>query len=287
MFSLPFFAGEFDLQVQNENNNNYATSTEVITLDEDDYHYVLNDGVDYNTGIMPQYFESEMNELVSNYLTTCEYMPNYATPSSFSLTNLETAASIANGDDGVIVLDANADESTLVDQQRNSEQFPTSFYARSMNGDGAINSHVIDYDFLSNKFMQSREMDGPDYMIVSSDTIIDATDDILDLTNDEVDQIIDNNLIESQCFDGFGHVAHEPVTQPNKARINVVGNLMRAEFTTSIDDTNHAADVRKMDLVCGVDEAFVQSTIADAFGQAKKRSGRPKGARKTCKYLHM
>lgn len=247
------------MQVQNEGNS-FSASAEVITLDEDDYHYVLNDGVDYNSTMIPHYLENEMNDLVSNYLTTPEYMPNYATPSNYSLTNLDVAAPVTNAD-GVIVLDANVDSG----------------------------QHVMDYDFLSNRFMQPRAMDGPDYMIGPSDAIIDTADDILDLTTDEVDQFIDNNLIGAQCFDGFTQSAHEPTPQTNKARINVVGNLMRADFATAAGDTshgeaNHVVEAPKMDAVCSTeDDACVQSTTSDANGQTKKRSGRPKGARKICK----
>lgn len=260
----------------------------MITLDEDDYHYVLNDGVDYNSTMIPHYFENEMNDLVSNYLTTPEYMTNYATPSTYSLTNLDATAPAANAN-GIIVLDTNVDESTAaaVDQQRTVEQFSMPFYERPMNADGS--QHVIDHDFLSNKFNQSRPMDGQDYMIVSSEAIIDTADDILDLTNDEVDQIIDNHLAESQCFDGFAQTTHESMHQTNKARINVVGNLMRADFTTAADDlchdeVNHMVEEPKIDLVCANSDACVQSTTSDAYGQTKKRSGRPKGARKMCKY---
>lgn len=270
----PFFIFiRISLQVQNEGHS-YSAPTEVITLDEDDYHYVLNDAVDYNSAIIPHYFENEMNDLVSNYLTTPDYMPNYATPSTYSLTNLDVAAPATNSD-GVIVLDANADgAAAVVEQQRNGEQ-PSIPYG---------GHHVIDYDFLSNKFIQPRTMDGPDYMLVSSDAIIDTADDILDLTTDEVDQIIG-----SQCFDGFTQAAHDSTPQTNKARINVVGNLMRADFAAAVDDANddevnHTAETPKLDLVRAADgDVCVQSTTRDAIGQAKKRSGRPKGARKMCK----
>lgn len=276
-------------QVQSENSS-YPTSTEVIALDEDDYQYVLNDGVDYNTAMIPQYLESDMNDLVSNYLTTPDYMPNYATPSAYSLTNLDAVAQDANAD-GVIVLDAIVDEPMVdagVEQQRTADQFqfPIPFHDRSIDVDGAQN--VIDYGFLNNKYIQPRTMmDGPDYMIVSSDGIIDTPDDILDLTNDEVDQIIDSTLIGAQCFDGFTEATHETVPQTHRARINVVGNLMRAEFANTCDDgnhdeANHTPELPKIDVVCGDEDASVQSTTGDANSQAKKRSGRPKGARKTC-----
>lgn len=42
-------------------------------------------------------------------------------------------------------------------------------------------------------------LDSTDYMIVTSEEIID----ILDLTNDEVEQILDDNMISSQDFDTF------------------------------------------------------------------------------------
>lgn len=280
------------MQVQCENSS-YPSSTEVITLDEDDYQYVLNDGVDYNTGIIPQYLDSDMNDLVSNYLTTPDYMPNYVTPSAYSLTNLDAVAPVADAD-GVIVLDSNVDKPAVavaaVDQQRNSDQFqfPMPFHDRSMNVDGAQN--VTDYDFLNTKYIQPRTpMDGPDYLIVCSDEIIDKPYDTLDLTNDEVDQIIDSTLIGSQCFDGFTQATHEIVPQTHRARINVVGNLMRAEFANACDDENHdevhhTPELLKTHSVCGDDDTRVQSTTGDATSQAKKRSGRPKGARKTCKY---
>lgn len=276
------------MQVQNEGHS-YPTSTEVITLDEDDYHYVLNDGVDYNSTMIPQYFENEMNDLVSNYLTTPEYMPNYVTQSTYSLTNLDAVPPVPNTD-GVIVLDANAeDTAAAVGQQRNGEEHPIQFHDRPMNVDSS--HHEIDYDFLSNKFVQPRTMDGPDYMIVSSDAIIESADDILDLTNDEVDQIIDSNLIGSQCFDGFAQTAHEATPQPNKARINVVSNLMRADLASPVVEasqieSDYFTEVPKTDLVCATDgDAYVQSIPSDPNGQSKKRSGRPKGARKSCKYL--
>lgn len=256
----------------------------MITLDEDDYQYVLNDGVDYNSTMIPQYLDNEMSDLVSNFLSTPEYMPNYATPGTYSLTNLDATTPETSAAD-IIVLDANVDEpAAAVEQQRNSDQYPMPFYDRPVDS----GQHVIDYDFLSNKFLQPRAMDGPDYMIVSSDAIIDTADDILDLTNDEVDQIIDNNFIGSQCFDGFTQAHHESTPQPSRGRINVVGNLMPADFVVddgSNNEVNHTVEVPKIDLVQGDDDVYVQSTTTDAYGQMRKRSGRPKGARKTSEYI--
>lgn len=245
---------------------------------------MLNDGVDYNSTMIPPCFENDMNDLVSNLLTTPDYMPNYTTPSAYVCTGQESVASAVNVNE-VIVLDMNAKDATLVTEQqhRNGEQLPMALHDRSTNVDSG--HHVIDYDFMGNKLIPQRTMDGPEYMIVSSDGIIDAADDILDLTNDEVDQIIDHHLIGSQCFDGFPPVAHESTPQTNKARINVVGNLMRPDFTGAADDpapfsvdrTNEAPHTTE-------DDACAQPPTGDSNGHTKKRSGRPKGARKTCKY---
>lgn len=217
-----------------------------------------------------------MNDLVSNYLTTPEYMPNYTTPNTYSLTNLDAASSVPNSGE-VIVLDATVNESAVVEQQQsNEDQFP--YFDRQTNVDGT--QHVIDYDFVYNKFVQPRTMDGSDnmnYMIVSSEAV--PANDILDLTHDD-------HYIE--CFDEFPQPTQEPVPQMNKARINVVGNLMRTDFATEISNDGNHSDLNPMpgvDSVRHEDEACVQSTTSDTFGQSKKRSGRPKGARKTCKFI--
>lgn len=259
------------MQVQNESNSYPAAPTEVITLDEDEYRYVFND--------IPQYFENDMNDLVSNYLTTPEYMPNYTTPNTYSLTNLDAASSMINPGE-VIVLDATVNEPVVVEQQQsNEEQFPMPYFDRSTNVDGT--QHVIDYDFLcNNKFVQPRTMDGSDnmnFMIVSSEAV--PANDILDLTHDD-------HYIE--CFDEFPQSTQEPVPQMNKARINVVGNLMRTDFATEmLNDGNHSElnPMPGVDSIRYEDETCVQSTTSDTFGQSKKRSGRPKGARKTCKFI--
>lgn len=221
-----------------------------------------------------------MNDLVSSYLPTPDYIPNYSTPNLSNLTNLDAVTPMNNNnncDGAVIILDAN--ESNVVEEHRQNEDYPMAYYDRPMNVD--VSHDVIDYESQNNKFIQSRTMDGPDYMIVPSTTIVDPTDDILDLTNDEVEQMIDNNLIASQCLGGFTTTTTESEAQIGRGRINVVGNLMRSNFVAAtIDVMDHISDVPQIDLADD-DDSGGPSTSGDRLSQAKKRSGRPKGARKT------
>lgn len=84
----------------------------------------------------------------------------------------------------------------------------------------------LDHDdgdhFFASKCVPMKAFDNTDYMIVSSEAIID----ILDLTNDEVEQILDDNLISSQDFE----MLNSPrLSQPfNRIpRINLATNLTK------------------------------------------------------------
>lgn len=66
--------------------------------------------------------------------------------------------------------------------------------------DDYLEQHDEGNHFFGNKCMPMKSpFDSSDYMIVTSEEIID----ILDLTNDEVEQILDDNMISSQDFDTF------------------------------------------------------------------------------------
>lgn len=169
----------------------------------------------------------------------------------------------------------------------------------------------LDHDdgnnFFANKCMPMKTLDNTDYMIVSSEAIID----ILDLTNDEVEQILDDNLISSQDFE----MLHSPrIAQPSQPcnrlpRINLATNLtkmnslqhqiqeqhtgegkinnMRSLETPTIDlvsvmpttnpPTTDAVDVETDDTT---------KLIKVPVSVNKKKSGRTKGARQISMFFN-
>lgn len=151
--------------------------------------------------------------------------------------------------------------------------------------------------FFGNKCMPMKTLDNTDYMIVSSEEIID----ILDLTNDEVEQILDDNMISTQDFDTLNSPRlsqSTSLTQPfNRVpRINLATNLKKvASPTLMVEYEGKTIDMRSLEtptinLDTGnsstehdVDSIESAKLITDQVSVVKKKSGRTKGARQISK----
>lgn len=257
--------------------------------------------------MLPQYLDSDVNDFVTNFsnetfLTATDYMTNYAgnsANSNYNLTNLETAtAPLQNQHDAnnIIVLNESIFDANQCERSNSTgNQFivPTydrhtiEIYPNNNNNNTAISGYnnvcYDEHNFPNNKFMENKITDNSDFMFVSSDEIINCnpTDDILDLTNDEVEHIFDNNLITPQCFDAFDQKECLTV-QPTKARINVVGNLIKTIPTecSSDKDGMRSLETPQIDLVDDLSDE-----MDDKITDVKKKGGRPKGARRTSKHF--
>lgn len=245
-----------------------------------------------------------MIDLVSNFpnesfLATTDYMSSYnGNTSNYNLTNLETTPMSCLND--IVVLDNIAGDSYFEANSNNydrncnssnsntSNQFTDLMYERGLtnglqainNGDGSeLCSYSSGNDDMSNKLTQNKMVDNPDFMIVSSEEIIDSTDDILDLTNDEVEQIFESNLIPSQVFDGVSPKLNLSPTV--KGRINVASNLIRTFDTTTVDMRPLETPKIIPECVIGEINEPIICSGSDESTLSKKKCGRPKGARRT------
>lgn len=113
-------------------------------------------------------------------------------------------------------------------QQQPPQQQPPPSAAPTSSSDDYL-EHDDGNHFFGNKCMPMKSpLDSTDYMIVTSEEIID----ILDLTNDEVEQILDDNMISSQDFDTFNSPRFNRVP-----RINFATNLTKVDHHHSPSPT--------------------------------------------------
>lgn len=152
----------------------------------------------------------------------------------------------------------------------------------------------LDHDdgnhFFANKCMPIKTLDNTDYMIVSSEEIID----ILDLTNDEVEQILDDNMISSQDFDTLNTPKLLQSAAPSNRvpRINFATNLTKvASSSVNEHEEGKGFDMRPLEtptnnLDTATDNIEIVPELTDTsnlitmpVSVTKKKSGRTKGAR--------
>lgn len=267
------------------------TSNNIIALDDDDYRYVLNDGVDYNSAIIPQYFENDVIDLVSDFANesfgtgvACEYtnnyvnaMQNYAmedcvvavTPSTTSLmtTAVPAATMLPMQSSNALVLDENIHEN--FDRIYVRERSDCTFDAIPSACD-RLNADIVASEVslvYPEKSFHQNELDAH---TIATEEIIDTNDVILDLTNDEVDQIIDNNLtIPTQCFDPFQLSRAKMMPKISVNEVPLALKSIENEFTSQEQSDDE------------------KQIVSVAVAEVKKRCGRPKGARRTSKYFHV
>lgn len=247
-------------------------SDDIITLDD----YVLNEGLPYNSEIIPQYLDNDVIDLVSNLTSNENFTNEYThyTNSAVISSNIELPQMTFNDNSfnnisNNLIEDVNHEifsRNTL-----NYDQLPTLINERSTehNCINLINStdcHENNYNISVEKNVGNCDSN---YVVLTSQEIMHSTDDILDLTNDEVDQIIDNNL-PSQCF-------VEPFIMH---RTDEMDALKGESIKKSIEDT---VEVLQNDFKeTGTPEEIAAAiAVATKTLEMKKRCGRPKGARRT------
>lgn len=159
----------------------------------------------------------------------------------------------------------------------------------------------LDHDdgnhFFTNKCMPMKTLDNTDYMIVSSEEIID----ILDLTNDEVEQMFDDNMISSQDFDTLNSPRLSQSTQYNRVpRINLATNLTKIASPLIVEPEDKGIDMRPLETpTINLDTTTTTGTDVDLpktnnitklitmhVPITKKKSGRTKGARQISIYFY-
>lgn len=197
----------------------------------------------------------------------------------------------------------------------NTDLFSMNHNSINLNGPTQSDDYLDHNDsnhFFTNKCMPMKSFDTTDYMIVSSEEIID----ILDLTNDEVEQILDDNMISTQDFDALN--SPRPIAQQSMhhqfnrvPRINLATNLtkiasplmaehegktidMRPLETPTIDlDTMTATETESTTLETTTTAAITTTKLITVMPQpaqvqvTKKKSGRTKGARQISKSFHI
>lgn len=176
----------------------------------------------------------------------------------------------------------------------NTDLFQMNHGNISLNGPTPSDDYLEHDDgnhFFGTKCMPMKALD-TDYMIVSSEEIID----ILDLTNDEVEQILDDNMISSQDFDTLNspRLSQSTVQPFNRMpRINLATNLTKVASPLMGDYEGKTIDMRSLETPtinlditlteneCETIEAAKLNT--EPISVAKKKSGRTKGARQISK----
>lgn len=297
---------------QQHDNTNFAES-ETITLNEDDYRYVLNDTADYQN-LIPQYLENDVgdsfdifpnsnnnnNESISVTNATNDYFNANINNLNYSITNLEPSGIVDNGNN-LISFDSSMDQSN---HDRNSmNQLLLGYETVRPNSDSFAIVHGSTADdadgshFFANKFLPMKSLDSSieQCMIdqcVSSEAIID----ILDLTNDEVEQILDDNLM-SQGLDSFQYADSSSNSAKFPNAMASFGKSMSADDCIWLDPlaggTRELTDGKAIDMrsletpTIDLDPITVVETVTkhcDSIPSTKKRSGRTKGARQKSKH---
>lgn len=125
-----------------------------------------------------------------------------------------------------------------------------------------------------------------DFIIVSSEEIINNCEDILDLTTDEVEQIFDDdNLMNNNLFNNsMSHILPTITIEEHKPQYH------QDEFQQCLNKFSQQETFEKCEE--GVTKSVLESDDTDAIehieapneGCVKRKGGRPKGARKSCKY---
>lgn len=177
----------------------------------------------------------------------------------------------------------------------NADLYPMNHNSINLSGP-TTSDEYLDHDdgnhFFANKCMPMKALDNTDYMIVSSEAIID----ILDLTNDEVEQILDDNLISSQDFEMLNSPRLSQSSQPYNRipRINLATNLTKvsaSEIQAPHEGKNidlRPLETPTIDLVStttvttteiDVETSDTTKLITMPASINKKKSGRTKGAR--------
>lgn len=304
--------------MQQTDNTNFSES-ETITLNEDDYRYVLNDTTDYQN-LIPQYLEDNVggdsfdifpnnNESVA-VTNPNDYFNANNNNLNYSITNLEPSGIVDNGNN-LISFDSSMDPSnvTQTNHDRNSmnqlsgyetvRHMSNSDSFSILHGSTADSNNTDGSHFFANKFLQMKSIDNSieQCMIdqcVSSEAIID----ILDLTNDEVEQILDDNLI-SQGLDSFQYTdsSSNSVKVPNAMTF---GNSMSADDCIWLDplaveargpSNGKAIDMRSLETpTINLDPITVVETVTkhpEIIPNTKKKSGRTKGARQKSKHSEL
>lgn len=276
--------------------------------------------------IIPQYLENDVNDFMSNFsnepilpVNPSEYLTSYSgnNNNNYALTNLDVSAQSYSGSNSIIVLDSVIDENICDERQLCNSILNT--MACGTNGQSLMNAYdsmrvsesfqinhtnnnisaTVNSDFclddsnhlFSNKFMPSKMLENSDYMIVSSEEIIDTADDILDLTNDEVEQILDDSLISPQDFDTFNSSRQSLPSYSRFPRINVVANLTKQPEQVTVEDLEKGIDARPLETPvknleestdCEITE-INETSVSTLMAANKKKSGRTKGARQISK----
>lgn len=182
----------------------------------------------------------------------------------------------------------------------NADLYPMNHSNMNMNMNINMNlsDDYLNHDgnnFIGNKCMPIKALDNTDYMIVSSEEIID----ILDLTNDEVEQILDDNMISTQDFDALNSPRLSQTTsQPYNRlpRINLATNLTKVASSPSENIGEYGGksiDMRpletptiNLDSMTATNNSDTDAETIDTIklitmpvSVTRKKSGRTKGAR--------
>lgn len=185
-----------------------------------------------------------------------------------------------SNDNTVIILDDVARSS----DERSIEKYPDTMESHRVanQSDNYSSSHEYTSQNATN-FLEAN-----DFIIVSSEEIINNCEDILDLTTDEVEQIFDdNNLMSNNIFNqSMGDVlpsikikqhtamdvenhSYEPIQWENK--------LPHQESMEKFEEESEKLNLQEntVDVIVDVEASNDVSV--------KRKGGRPKGARKPCK----
>lgn len=266
--------------MQNFNDKGYNTE-EMTTLNDEQYRTDLNTHDDYS--IIPQYLETEMNDFVSNFpndsFATSESVSNFYNTNNSVNNNTATEYIPSTDGNNIIVLDTIVEETNSNIQERNGHLILPTYDAdielEPNSNEAAGTSYNYDNDNIFCYKNNQNMMENHDFMMVSSEEIINTADDILDLTTDEVEQIFDNNLISNHYFSDNNRPKDVP--QQARGRINVVSNLMRSSPTRNMDASTDQSESSNFNFIDVNDVNVPESEEENPV--VKRKSGRPKGAR--------
>lgn len=224
----------------------------------------------------PDYSDYEINDFV----TSLEEQPIIATPPAINYFNV-MPDNATNSE--LHCVDPNADNTVIILDDGGPSPFDTS-------------NHPSITDKIENVY--PNESGGPysfqpgtnllepsDFLIVSSEEIINNCEDILDLTTDEVEQIFDDNLMNHNLFNNSLSNLFSPKEHEIKTGQSEDGHEIKTNDECSIAKIEELSSKSfpEYEKMQAAEEIDVNNGISTS-NSSKRKGGRPKGTRKSCKH---
>lgn len=216
------------------------------------------------------YSEYDINEFVSSLGTESFVMApptmNYFNAIPENQINSELIYD-TNTDNTIIIVDDQPVDA-LSDNANFTASVPNN---RPLIDDRIINTQANEPDGNYTVAPGTTDIETNDFIIVSSEEIINNCEDILDLTTDEVEQIFDDSNLFNNNFNNFLY----PKMKDDKLSDCQDESI---EYHQMISENETTAKMEEMSMLISDKNSHSSKT------PISKRKGRPKGTRKSCRY---